>query len=155
MLHIIHILENSYKAPNQISAAEQENYNSFFKFIAFQKGRYITVQAGETFNLINVYIPKSWVLLDIQSTIHLFCYTDYHTISIIQTSPGTMAVHCNAGVTKTKTIGDIAVLKNKSSWIHISIIYKSLSLPRVTMNYFINYLSIFIYNPFLSSLLIT
>ena len=66
--------------------------------------------SGETFNLSNVTIPKTWVLLDNQSKIHLFLNPGHPWISNVRSGQGVMSIHCNSGITNTKTIADVAGL---------------------------------------------
>ena len=48
---------------------------------------------------------KYWVLLDIQSTIHLFCNPDL--LTNIRKSKERLEIFCNAGSAYTNTVGDL------------------------------------------------
>jgi len=50
-------------------------------------------------------IPKEWVLLDNQSTVHLFC--NRNLLTNMRKIGSRMAVHCNAGVRCTQLVGDL------------------------------------------------
>jgi len=50
-------------------------------------------------------IPQTWILLDNQSTIDLFCSLDL--LINIRESQSSMKVHCNAGSRVTNMVGDL------------------------------------------------
>jgi hypothetical protein len=50
-------------------------------------------------------IKKNWVLLDIQSTVDVFCNSELLT-NICETS-GNLTIHYNAGTASTNMIGDL------------------------------------------------
>jgi hypothetical protein len=58
------------------------------------------------YNDTHTPIPKSWVLLDNQSTIDVFY--NRALITNIRKSPTKMRIHCNAGVTTTDLVADFA-----------------------------------------------
>ena len=50
-------------------------------------------------------VPKSWILLDNQSTVDVFHNKDL--LKNIRKNDTSMVIHCNAGVTKTNLVGDL------------------------------------------------
>jgi hypothetical protein len=50
-------------------------------------------------------MPRSWILLDKQSTVDVFCNAPL--LSNIREGLGSMTIHCNAGTVKTTTIVDL------------------------------------------------
>jgi hypothetical protein len=50
-------------------------------------------------------VPRSWILLDNQSTVDVFC--NKSLLHNIRKAPGTYRVSCNAGVVSTSLIGDL------------------------------------------------
>jgi hypothetical protein len=60
---------------------------------------------GFTFSQVSKRIPDTWILLDNQSTIDLFCNEEL--VKNIRESNTTMNVHCNAGARSTNLIADV------------------------------------------------
>ena len=60
---------------------------------------------GMTFHQEEQVLPKSWILLDNQSTVDVFCnrrlLTNVHEIDKV------MNMQCNAGVTRTNMVGKL------------------------------------------------
>ena len=53
----------------------------------------------------NGKLPKNWILLDNQSTVDVFC--NKNLLSNIREHSTSMDIHCNAGVTSTRLIGEL------------------------------------------------
>jgi hypothetical protein len=72
-------------------------------------------------------VPKSWILLDNQSTVDVF----HNAALLVNIRPGTgyMDIHCNAGVTSTNMVGDLPGYGEV--WYHPGGIANILSLKRV------------------------
>jgi len=73
-------------------------------------------------------LPKTWILLDNQSTVDVFCNEEMLTDISIGT--GTMDMHCNAGVTSTILIGELPGYG--TVWLHQGVIANILSLSHMT-----------------------
>jgi hypothetical protein len=50
-------------------------------------------------------LPKYWILLDNQSTVDVFC--NKNLLSNVREHSTSMDIHCNAGITSTKLIGEL------------------------------------------------
>jgi hypothetical protein len=80
-------------------------------------------------------LPKTWILLDNQSTVDVF--HNAKLLTNIRKSRASMTIHCNAGTTKTNLIGDLAGYG--TVWYHPTGIANILSLSRVKKNHRITY----------------
>ena len=88
-----------------------------------------------SFYQANGEIPKTWVLLDSQSTVDIFC--NPHLLKNIRRTPERMRVHCNAGSRLTNLIGDLPGYG--TVWYDPKAIANILSLWRVQDRYHISY----------------
>jgi hypothetical protein len=82
----------------------------------------VTCQIGQDGRL-----PRSWILLDNQSTVDVFC--NDNLLSNVRTAEGSMKIHCNAGVATTNQVGDLDGYG--TVWYHPNGIANILSLSRV------------------------
>jgi hypothetical protein len=72
-------------------------------------------------------IEKSWVLLDNQSTVDVFC--NANLLSNIRTTKGSLVIHCNAGKANTNMVGEFDCYG--TVWYHPDGIANLLSLAKV------------------------
>jgi hypothetical protein len=72
-------------------------------------------------------LPRTWILLDNQSTIDVFYNRDL--LTDIRKGTGSMDIHCNAGVATTNLVGELAGYG--TVWYHPSGIANILSLSRM------------------------
>ena len=82
----------------------------------------VTCQVDE-----NGRLPKTWILLDNQSTVDVFHNRDL--LTNIRIGQATMDIHCNAGVASTNQVGDLPGYG--TVWYHPEGIANILSLSRV------------------------
>ena len=73
------------------------------------------------------HVPATWILLDNQSTIDVFC--NKSLLRNVRTTDKQMDIHCNAGVTSTNLVGDLPGYG--TVWYHPQGIANILSLSKV------------------------
>jgi hypothetical protein len=81
-------------------------------------------------------VPKSWILLDNQSTVDVFCSA--HLLQNIRESPTSCRISCNAGVVEVRMIGDLPGYP-VPVWFNPNGIANILSLYRVTQHCRVQY----------------
>ena len=88
-----------------------------------------------SFYQANGEIPKTWILLDSQSTVDIFC--NPQLLKNIRRTPKGMRVHCNARSRLTNLVGDLPGYG--TVWYDPKAIANILSLWRVRDHYHITY----------------
>ena len=88
-----------------------------------------------SFYQANSEIPRTWVLLDSQSTVDVFCNPGL--LQNIRKTPEGMRIHCNAGSRHTNLIGDLPGYG--TVWYDPDAIANILSLRRVRDRYHVLY----------------
>eukprot|EP00978_Attheya_sp_CCMP212_P014516 scaffold37028_cov57-Attheya_sp.AAC.7 len=76
-------------------------------------------------------VPKSWILLDNQSTVDVFHNKDH--LKNICKNETSMVIHCNTGVTRTNLVGDVEDY-GTVCWYHPNSIANILLLSKVKKN---------------------
>ena len=88
-----------------------------------------------SFYQVNGSIPKTWIMLDSQSTVDIFC--NPQLLKNIRKTADGMRIHCNAGSRLTNYVGDLPGYG--TVWYDLKAIANILSLHRVRDRYHISY----------------
>ena len=94
------LLINSIKEEARSNNLTKDSIADFLGLSICQSG-----YATQAFNIANVGITDSWMLLDSQATLHLV--SNPYLLSNLHTGPGTMAIHCNSGTAHTNKVGEL------------------------------------------------
>ena len=126
------LMKSIREAADNSHGSDSEHFASLLGFSACQTG-----VVYEAFNLANIGIPNTWLLLDSQSTIHLI--TNPELLSNIRTASATMAVNCNAGVSHTNQEGDLLGFEQDTAWYYPRGIANVVSLALAQQHYRVVY----------------
>ena len=114
-----------------IESGEYDRSPSGFVFLNEARATGIALNNGQSNR-----IPKTWILLDNQSTVDVFHNPDLLERIRVSTQ-GHMDIHCNAGVTSTNLVGDLPGYG--TVWYHPTGIANILSLNKVKSKYKVTY----------------
>ena len=84
---------------NEVTAGAFDNATVHFQFLNAEDAA--VLQIGNDGKL-----PKSWILMDNQSTVNVFCNSNL--LTNVRESAESMKIHCNEGVVTTNLIGELA-----------------------------------------------
>jgi hypothetical protein len=97
---------------------------SSFQFV------HVSSEDGMTFHQEEQIVPNSWILLDNQSTVDVFC--NRSLLTNVRETNKVMNIRCNAGVTRTNMVGELNGYG--TVWYNPKGIAKILSLSQVEKN---------------------
>ena len=90
---------------------------------------------GMTFHQEEEVLPKSWILLDDQSTVDVFC--NRRLLTNVRENDKVMNIQCNAGVTRTNMVGELN--RYGTTWYNPKGIANLLSLSQVEKKHRVTY----------------
>ena len=108
---------------------EEDGNNTNFEFFGCHQEA-INCKLGE-----DGKVPSSWILLDNQSTIDVFY--NKAILTNIRKVPTKMNIHCNAGISTTNMVGDLAGYG--IVWYHKNGIANILSLAKVSREHSVKF----------------
>jgi hypothetical protein len=79
--------------------------------------------------------PKSWIMLDNQSTVNVFC--NRHLLTNVREIDKVMNIRCNAGVPRTNMVGELN--RYGTMWYNPKKIANILSLSQVEKKHHVTY----------------
>ena len=103
-----------------IEAGEFDHGGGHFQFLQHERGVTMSTDPGGS-------VPKSWILLDNQSTVDVFHNADL--LKNIRKGKTHLDIHCNAGVASTNLVGEL--LGYGTVWYHPNVIANIISLSRL------------------------
>jgi hypothetical protein len=108
-----------------------DNFNTF----QFHQDR-VASSCGMCHSQNHHAVPATWILLDNQLTVNVFCNKDL-VVTIICESTSRMNIHCNARVSTTNPIADLPNFGEV--WYAPQVIANILSLSKLKQNYCVTY----------------
>ena len=73
-------------------------------------------RSGESFNITNVGVPRTWILLDIYPTINFFC--NHNILTEVAHMEGAIVICCNTVTVFTSLAGVIPGFEKETKWYH-------------------------------------
>ena len=94
-------------------------------------------RSGKSFNITNMGVPRTCILLDIHSTINIFCKRELLTdvVNIEEATP----IHCNVVVVWTYLSGVIPGFYQETTWYHLQEIANTIYIYSARKNFQITY----------------
>ena len=126
-------MKYKYSSGNRSSDSRTENslgFDTGFKIFQDERLLVNSVSSSKVFNIINVGVPRTWILLESQSKINVFC--DCKLLSEVVNMEGAMVIHCNVGVVHTYLSGVILRFEQETRLYYPQVIniFTHLSLAR-------------------------
>ena len=133
-------MDSTHISGNRSSASRSSDFlGSETGFKMCQDGRLLVKSgcSGKAFNITNVGVPRTWILLNSQATINVFCSREL--LDEVAHMEGAMAICCNADVVHTPLSGVVSGFEQEKMWYHPQGIANVISLYLTRKNFHIAY----------------
>ena len=129
----VKLLMSNDQAPSQTTQRDQDLSCRILGWTNIQNGVRLSGQSRKDLSISNIDIPKTWILLDSQSNVNLFC--NKYLMDNIRVGDVTMSMYCSAGKSHSNLVIDAPLFHQDIVRFHFSGITNVLFLDQAIQHY--------------------